>query len=514
MMKSGDPLKGFAGLALRATTRARHGQCGDLKADNDDVAIATEDLESAMPENRSFQQAILDSLPAQIAVLDQSAKIILVNEAWRRFGREARCFCIAYANPGKDYFKLCQKSGATGAEVANAIEEVLHGARPSFSREFACHSRQEQHWFLLSVTPLKGRQPGVVISRTDITAQKLAAAARAQLAAIVESSSSAITAATLNGIVMSWNKGAERLFGYAANEIIGSSIRLLVPRDRYSEFETVFQKLRSGETVETFETIRRHKNGRLIPVEVTVSAIRDEHGTIVGASGITRDATERRRLQAEVLRATEAEDRRIARDLHDGLTQHVAGIACLAKVLGEKLANDNSPHAEVATKIANLLDEATTETRHLARGLYPVPPEPTGLMSALQSLAQSTREMQRIDCSFNCRRPVPVRDSGVANHLYRIAQEAVTNAIRHGRAGHIEIVLSQTNAHITLAVRDDGIGIRHRPDNKGIGLRVMHHRANLISGTLAVQRRADKGTEMICTVNPNNHVAAIDASEA
>ncbi len=449
---------------------------------------------------------MLDSLAAQIAVLDSSGNIILVNEAWKRFASEQACFCIARTTPGINYLEVCRKAGPSGAEVFEGIQSVLKGSSPSFSRDFTCHSGKELHWFLLSVTRVGGGRSGGIVSRTDITGQKRAEAALAHLAAIVESSNSAITAAALDGIVMSWNKGAEDLYGYSAAEMVGRSVRMIVPRNRRHELEQALERIRNGESVEMFETVRRCKDGRLIPVALIVSAIKDRRGTIVGVSGIARDVSERRQLEAEVLRVSEREQRSIAQDLHDSLSPQVTGIACFANVLRDHLSKEHSPHAPAAEKIVALLNHTAAQARSLARGLYPVPPEPTGLMSALHELAKRTIELFQVDCTFECPRPVLLKDTTMANHLYRIAQEAVTNAIRHGSPKHIQMILSEIETRVMLAVRDDGKGIRiSKRGGKGIGLRIMHYRANLISGTLVVQHASGGGTEILCTVDRENH---------
>ena len=125
-----------------------------------------------------------------------------------------------------------------------------------------------------------------------------------------------------------------------------------------------------------------------------------------------------------------------------------------------------------------MINEAIVQTRNLARGLHPVEPEQNGLMVALESLAARTKYLFQVRCHFTCRRPVLVEDNTVATHLYRIAQEAVTNAIKHGKPGRIEISLTETPGRINLAVKDDGSGMPARPRKKaGMGLRIMRYRA-------------------------------------
>ena len=149
-----------------------------------------------------------------------------------------------------------------------------------------------------------------------------------------------------------------------------------------------------------------------------------------------------------------------------------------------------------------MINEAVAQSRNLARGLHPVEPEPNGLMAALESLAARTKKLFQVRCHFSCRRPVLIPDNTVATHLFRIAQEAVTNAIKHGKPGHIEISLTRTPARISLAVKDDGSGMPARRRKKaGMGLHIMRYRAGMIGGSLAVQKEPGGGTTVVCTVH-------------
>ena len=140
-------------------------------------------------------------------------------------------------------------------------------------------------------------------------------------------------------------------------------------------------------------------------------------------------------------------------------------------------------------------------TRNLARGLQPVDAAPQGLMLALRELAERTREVYRVDCRFECRSPVLIHRHSAANHLYRIAQEAVNNAMKHGKPTRIRIRLAGTPRRIILGVRDNGVGIRQRrKPGRGMGLHVMQYRADAINGSLLVRRHPQGGTDVVCTV--------------
>ncbi len=225
-----------------------------------------------------------------------------------------------------------------------------------------------------------------------------------------------------------------------------------------------------------------------------------------------RRAYERRqRLEREVLEISEREQRRIGGELHDSLGQQLTGIAILTKVLEQKLQRQESSEAEDAKEIALLVNQAVEETRQLSRGLHPVALDEKGLMSALQALAMTTESLFRVSCVFRCDRPVLVRNASMAVHLYRIAQEAVTNAIRHGDPQNILIELSEQDDRATLTVLNDGRDFPEAlPEHDSMGLQVMSHRAEMIDGALDIQPNSAGGTRVTCTFRS---VASVNQGE-
>jgi PAS domain S-box-containing protein len=227
--------------------------------------------------------------------------------------------------------------------------------------------------------------------------------------------------------------------------------------------------------------------------------VRDPSGAICRFAGIARDITERKELEREILGISEREQRRIGQDLHDDLCQQLAGIEFLCNALEQQI--EGQPLAARAREIGALIRGAIDHSRRLARGLAPVELEAEGLMQALAELARQTSTVFRIRCSFDCPAPVLMSNLGVSTHLYRIAQEAVTNSVKHGKAKQIQIRLANTDGRVCLSVTDNGSGLadksRHGP---GMGLRVMQHRASTIGATLVLQRRPGGGTTVVCTV--------------
>lgn len=213
-----------------------------------------------------------------------------------------------------------------------------------------------------------------------------------------------------------------------------------------------------------------------------------------------REQMEQRwRLEQEILDISEREQRRIGQELHDSLGQQLTGIAIITKVLEQKLERQSLEEATTAREIAQLVNEAVSQTRQLSRGLHPVGLDEHGLMTALQTLADRTQNVFGVACAFHCSKAVKVKNTSVATHLYRIAQEAVTNAIRHGETGHISLTLTDGPARAILTIENDGRDFpAEPPKGTGMGLYMMQHRAEMIGGVLTVQRRAGGGTTVTC----------------
>lgn len=299
--------------------------------------------------------------------------------------------------------------------------------------------------------------------------------------------------------VESANPAIEAIFGFADNELIGHSMDALLATSHRSGFLESFQAVmsegRSGSA--SREMMARRKGGQAFPIAATLSCVGLPNKR-VGAV-IIEDITERKQLEKDVLKASEEEGHRIAQDLHDGLASHLAGVGLLCKMVGDSV---EAPHAATVNQISTLIDEGIQQTRAVARGLYPVEDEPEGLMNSLGLFAAQWRHDLKIDCRFECAEPVLVQDNVMATHLYRIAQEAVNNAVRHAKAEVITIELTERDSEFKLCIRDNGVGLADTPSKRsnGIGLRTMSYRAGLLQGTLEIGRGGEGGTEVKCLI--------------
>jgi PAS domain S-box-containing protein len=215
---------------------------------------------------------------------------------------------------------------------------------------------------------------------------------------------------------------------------------------------------------------------------------------------ILRDVTERRVLEDEIQEISEREQRRLGQDMHDGVGQSMAGIAFLAKVLQQKLQSKGLAEAEDAGKIASLTNDALAQTRRLCRGLCPAVLDSNDIQAALEQLAENLCALFSVACKLRCQPEIQISDNAVAVHLFRIAQEAATNAIKHGGARNIFMSLESENSRLILKIKDDGSGFAPvEAGRTGMGLRVMHYRARMIGATLSVRQRKQGGVIVTCS---------------
>ena len=233
--------------------------------------------------------------------------------------------------------------------------------------------------------------------------------------------------------------------------------------------------------------------------------IRDKTGRIYRVAGVARDITEEKRLQAEVQKVSEAERQRLGRDLHDGLCQHLTGIAMQLDLLQKKLQAKNLPEAAAAGQLSAHARDAVAVSHDLSRGLYPASLQITGLATALEELTRLVEKMFSIRCQFRDGNVPRLADTNLERQLFRIAQEATFNAAKHSRGKHVWIELRQTKQWLTLTVQDDGIGASPaKLEASDMGLNIMRYRANLIGATLTIDAQPGRGTTITCKLRNHN----------
>jgi len=339
-------------------------------------------------------------------------------------------------------------------------------------------------------------------TKRNIMEQKLRES-EARYRSIVETTVDAIITINDRGLIRTFNKAAEELFQYRESEVIGNNVHVLMPEPYKTEHDHYINNyLTSGRRKIIGigrEVTGRRKDGSTFPMYLAVSEVKMRNQRIF--TGIVRDISEQRRLEQEILRTSEHERRRIGQDLHDGLGQMLTGIGLISKNLADSLSKSDHPMSEQAVEITRLLREADQHARELARGLVPVDFDSEGLTAALERLSSHAEKLFRIKCQFQATGNVHFDDATHVTHLYRIAQEAISNAVKHGNASVVEVRLTGSNPHTRLRIDDNGDGFSENWDQKGgLGVRIMQFRAGLIGAAMEITQSALGGASVTFTI--------------
>jgi len=364
--------------------------------------------------------AVLEAIPANIAILDSDGVILRVNHAWKTFseqngGQDDR------TGVGVNYLHVFDSAADTGDDTAGrfaaGIRSVIRGDVELFSMEYACHAPTAQRWFIGYVTAARFNHHSfrAVIAHVDITQQKLI----------------------------------------------------------QEEIRTLNQELES----------------RVIARTAKLRA---------AAEALQQEIDKRMRLEREILEISEREQSRFGQDLHDGIGQELAGVALISNVLAEKLKNEAHPEAATAANITTYIRDSIESTRRLAKGLYPIELDRYGLLLALEDLANQTTQRFGVDCELKQLGELPELDHTAQIHIYRIVQESISNAIKHGKASKIMIESIAADGCYTLSITNDGVSFQKKTDNPGMGLHLMNYRARVIGAEVEMEAPPEGGCRVTC----------------
>ena len=485
----------FAGSAPSHSAHAGKGVAGDL------LSAPTE---SHAQNLEARYRALLEQMPAVVfmAYLDRGISEAYVSpeiEAALGYSREEwledpiRWYQRIHPDDKARWSVEAADMFVSGKPLRSAYRVIARDGRVIW---FHCDARMMRRedgrpWFIhgvaFDISDLKRVEEELQEERNFVTA-------------ILDTVGALVVVLDQEGRILRFNPACELTTGYGKAEVQGRFIwdLFLVPEEA-ERFRGMFGVLGADLLPRDYQCslMTKHGEPRLIAWSSTLLPASGDIPSYIIATGI--DITERKQLEKAILDISAREQRRIGQDLHDGLGQHLTGIAFMAKVHETKLAEKDRAETEEAAKIVKLVNEAIHKTRELARGLLPVVSESQGLMSALQLLAEEVNDLFGVSSKFECEKPVFIEDVTIATHLYHIAQEAVNNGIKHGKARAIRIHLSAEATRGNLTIEDDGIGIPENPvKGGGIGLYIMQYRAGMIGGACEIKKGAIGGTTVSC----------------
>jgi PAS domain S-box-containing protein len=397
-----------------------------------------------------------------------------------------------------------------------------------------------------SGSPVRSREGnivGAVLIFRDISERRKADRTRGLLAAIVESAEDAIVSKSLDGIIESWNKAAERLFEYSADEVIGQPITIIIPPDRIEEEEMILSRLRNGERIEYFETVRIGKSGRRVNIELTVSPVRDRKGVIIGASKSARDISTRKRIEEERARLHDleqqarkfAEQANLAKDEFVAQISHeirtpLNSILGWARMLREgQVDPSETPRAletiERNAKVQLQLTEDLLDISRIIKGQMQLKVQPVEIGKIVDAALDSIRPAVEAK-SIDLQTEIKTRQSVVEadpDRLQQILSNLLSNAVKFTpKGGEIELAVARLDHHLEIVVSDSGVGIdpkflpfvfdrfakrgeEGKASGLGLGLAIVRHLVELHGGTVTAHSKGPgKGSRFVVTL-PSNH---------
>jgi two-component system sensor histidine kinase UhpB len=371
------------------------------------------------------------------------------------------------------------------------------------------------------------------------------------LAAIVDSSDDAIVSKTLDGIITSWNASAERLFGYTASEAVGQHISLIIPVNRRDEETVIIERIKKGEGIEHFDTVRVHKNKTLLDISLTISPVRDASGKIIGASKIARDITQRKRIERELRESEERyrtladaldtqvqfrtqelqrrnaeilqqrdqlrslsrrliqiqdeERRHIARELHDSAGQTLAALGMILAQLAQDVRNNPAQLAKDIEDAEGLVQHLNREIRTTSYLLHPPLLDESGLSSALDWYVQGLKERSGLDIDLSIPENFERLPADMELVVFRLVQESLTNVHRHSGSKTASIRVAREADRVIVEVQDKGSGMSAerlaeiQSKGTGVGIMGMRERLRPFDGELVVESN-NEGTKIVATL--------------
>jgi hypothetical protein len=412
-----------------------------------------------------------------------------------------RDLCVLFSNRALDGHNPTELRGLHISELlpkrlrptllATLHRVIATGKADGYTAECAADGLSRH--FSVKVTPVLQDAQLVALNvvATETTEQIRAEQAIATQARMIESMLEGVAVVNELGVIEITNPAFDAMFGFERGALIGRELAVLAGR-------SLEQLAAAADGSIKLEFDARRRDGSYFSVAGVLSAFEVTGGN--HRLAVLQDVSERKQLERAILQAVNREQYRIGNDLHDGLGQELTGIALMLRSVAGRLTNEYPAVLPEMEGITRLVNNAIENTRALARGLSPVNLERGGLQDALEGLAMHAVDIYGVEVSFSHRAPAGrLLNAEIANHLYRIAQEAVSNAVRHGKARTIRLHLSIVRAKVRLTITDDGIGMPVAAlDAAGMGLKTMRYRARMLGGEVLFERLKPTGTRIVC----------------
>jgi len=472
-----------------------------------EVAIDRFEMERRLEESQLSYATILGSIAEAVIAVDLQGRVRFMNGVAERLTGWRNS--LAQREPIGSVLLL---SDATGAWLESSPMERVLTERMSFplGEETWVTSRDavrvQVDGSMACIVDSLDRVVGASITLRDVTSERRAAlqlkAKAQQLRAVIDTAVNGVLMLDAVGTILIYNRACKQLFGYASDEIVGRNIAMIMP--------AALQALPAGTQLSDPSadpppmvgaarpmTCRR-RDGSTFPAEVTTGEASDSDQPLFVC--VVHDVSERRRLEAAVLDAVGQEQRRFASDLHDGLGQELTGLAFLLSALATEARNQGSAQASELERAYDVANRAMQSSQAIARGLSPIGAAEGGLIRALGDLVARLQGPSGPALEFSVAQGAPLHlVPAAADHLYRIAQEALSNALKHSQAAAIKVTLDIEADHVRLEIRDDGRGVRSPDANPaGLGLRTMQYRASMIGARCGISSIKPHGTRVSC----------------
>lgn len=454
-------------------------------------------IEEALQESEEVFRRLSDSSPLGIMLMDKQGQCTYANPRGRAI---LGVKTLAWVGAGWTRFVHPQDRQPMLDEWVAAS-----GEGREFSREFRLRLADGTvRWVRLQSSPSlsdNGELRGSVATVEDITVRKQSEESVARLAAIVQFSDDAIISRALDGTILSWNRGAERIFGHRPDAVIGKFISILSSPEGLKELSQINEKLRRDQRLEHFETTRLRKDGTQIHVSLSVSPLKDSTGKLMGASVIARDITERKRgeeamraLSVRLMKAQDEERRHIARELHDSTSQKLAALMMNLGTLAYKITAEQSTQKKIVADSLALVEACSQEVRTISYLLHPPLLDELGLLVSIRSYVEGFSKRSGIRMTLDLPAKLPALPAGTELALFRVVQESLGNVHRHSGSRAASVRLMRQRSRVVLEVRDRGHGLTLKELKQGcedasllgVGIAGMQERLQYLGGSLGI----------------------------